>query len=98
MAIPSIRKRPVEQFSVGLTYVSPDLEAGETITNVTTSIDPDEPNGIKPEGPPTIDAATVSQIISGGENGKEYKVKFQVTTSAGHLFEDAIFVLVRDIP
>lgn len=97
MALPTIKKRPVEEFSLGLKYVAPDLEPNGTIDSVVTIVEPDEAGGVKRVGAPTIDGDVVSQVVNGGNDGVDYTLKFRVTTSEGHIYEDAIFVQVRDI-
>ena len=95
MIFPEITKKPDEMFSVGLRYVTPDLAEGGEIQSAEVEIIPDQPGGLKKSGTVVIEEDTVSQVIYGGQDGKEYYVKFRVGTSGGHIYEDAIFIKVR---
>lgn len=92
-----IYKTSNEKFAIGLKYISPDLSEGASLDSCTVVISPSEASGLKTSGSPSIDADTVEQVIYGGENNHEYKVKFTVTTSEDFIFEDCIFVIIRDI-
>ena len=84
MAIPVYHKAVATKFTITLTYQTPDLKAGETITQATaTSV----PAGLT-LGTPGIDGASVSVQVSGGVAGKTYRVQFNVKTSAGNEYED----------
>ena len=96
MSIAIVTKRVVERFSIGLQFIAPDLEPNEEIVDVETSVSPVEVGGLELYGPPTIDVDVVSQIIQGGIDKNDYKVTFLVTTSAGHIYEEAICVHVRE--
>ena len=95
MRIPHLVKKPEEIFSVGLKYISPDLDEGQYISGGTVTIEPDEAGGLKKEGNIVIEADIVSQLISGGIDGKEYFLDFIVTTSGGHTYKDTIFIKIR---
>lgn len=95
--IPEITKRPGEAFSVGLKYISPDLEEGGKISAATVTITPSESQGLQKSGNVVIETDTVSQVISGGVDGHEYYVNFIVITSGGHTYEDSIFVKIREV-
>lgn len=95
--IPQLTKRPNEMFAVGLRYSAPDLEENSSIVLAEVSITPTELNGLKKQGNVVIEADRVSQMIYDGIDGKEYYVKFKVTTSIGHVYEDSVFVKVRSI-
>lgn len=97
MRIPELTKRPAEMFSVGLRYQSPDLDEGGRIVAAIVNIIPNEAAGLKKTGNVVIENDTVSQMVYDGEDGHEYYVEFKVTTSGGHVYEDAIFVKVREI-
>ena len=97
MKMPIIIKRTSEQFAIGLKYEAPDIEEGARITSASVSISPSEIGGLEKDGSPVVEADTVSQMIKGGANGHEYYVKFTTVTSIGHIYEDAVFVKVRDI-
>ena len=89
-----IEKGANEKFAVGLEYVAPDLEAGETITDVSVSV---IPTGLT-VGTPVVDGAKVKVSIEGGTLAQTYRVQFRVTTSAGYVYEhperDAILVRI----
>ena len=95
MRIPHLVKKPEEIFSVGLKYITPDLEEGQYLTGGSVTISSDEDGGLKKEGNVVIEADIVSQLISGGIVGKEYFVDFIVTTSGGHTYKDTIFIKIR---
>lgn len=94
MAIPVVEKAVAETFPIGLTYIDPDLETGETISASTVAV---TPSGLT-LGAVTIDGAEVSAFISGGTAGTEYTVLFKTTTSGGKIFnnpnKDALLVRV----
>ena len=92
--IPELTKKPEEKFAIGFQYVSPDLEENEYLTACTVSISPAD--GLEVDGDPEIKPTKVTQMIKSGTNGNEYYVKFETTTSAGHIFVDSIFVKVRE--
>jgi len=94
---PELTKRPDEMYPVGIKLVSPDLEQGETIQSCTVTITPDEAGGLKTSGSVVIDQDTVEQVIYGGIAGSEYRVYFETITSGGHVYEDMIFVKVRNL-
>ena len=96
MRMPSLVKKPEEMFSIGLKYISPDLEEGMYLTDATVTITPDEVGGLKKEGNAVIEPDIVSQMIKEGIVGKEYFVDFVVTTSGGHIYKDTIFVKIRN--
>lgn len=97
MKVPVLTKRPSEQFAVGLRYESPDLEEGSRVVSCSVTIDPVEAGGLEKEGNPVIEQDIASQMIKGGVDGHEYYVVFDVVTSIGHIYQDAIFVKVRNI-
>ena len=90
MSQPLVKKRVNEKFAIGFEYISPDLEAGETISSASVTV----PSGLTAVGSEVISGAEVSQIISGGTVDTDYVVTFLVTTSAGHIFEDKIIVRI----
>ena len=92
--IPELTKKPDEQFAIGFQYISPDLEENEYITGCVISISP--ANGLVVDGDPEIKPTKVTQMIKAGTDGNEYYVKFKTTTSAEHIYEDSIFVKVRE--
>ena len=97
MKIPEVSKRPNEMFSVGLQYITPDLEEGASLASAIVTITPDEVGGLKKSGNVVIEPTVVSQLVYGGIVNKEYYVIFKVTTTGGHVYEDSIFVKIRDI-
>lgn len=84
MIKPVVYKTVDEVFAIGLIYSAPDLNEGETITAVEATVSPE---GLILESA-LIDGSTVKAIISEGNSGKEYKVLFKVTTSAGHIYRN----------
>ncbi len=92
-----VTKRPDEIFSIGLKYISPDLEEGESISSASVSVSPDNPSGVQAVGNAVIEQDNVAQLISSGVDGSEYYVNFTVTTSGGHIYKDSIFVKVREL-
>lgn len=85
MPRPIVTKGVSGRFEVGLEYQAPDLNEGETITNVVVTI---SPAGLTAEGAPTISGSMVLQEISGGVAGQNYTVLFEVTTSAGFIYNN----------
>ena len=95
--VPTLQKAPAERFAIGLKYESPDLDEGQRVVSCSVEITPTEAGGLVTEGSPVIETDIVSQMVSGGLHGSEYYVKFLSVTSIGHIYEDSIFVRVRDI-
>jgi hypothetical protein len=94
-----IKKRPIERFPIGFRFIAPDLEEGESIVAATAEIMPQNAGGLDLVGSPTIDGNdTVSQSIDGGTDGHDYYVRFTVTTSSGNIYQDSIYVMVRESP
>lgn len=98
MITPTIKKRSNERFPIGFRFAAPDLEEGESIISVVAQIIPVEIGGLDAVGSPTIeDGDKVAQSVDGGINGHDYHVRFTATTSANNVYEDSIFVMVRDV-
>jgi len=89
-----VEKSPNEKFAIGLKYIEPDLEEDETISTCVVTI---SPSGLTAVGSPVITDNQVAQIVEGGTDGSVYKVIFKSTTSGGHIYEDMIYVKVRDL-
>lgn len=94
--VPEITKSPNETYPVGFKYLTPDIEEGAYIAGCVVTITPDETGGLKTSGNVVLEPEIVSQMITGGNNGEDYKVFFKTTTSGGHIYEDCITVKVRD--
>lgn len=92
MSLPIIYKFSEEKYVIGLLYFAPDLEEGETIDSVETSVNP---AGLTLDGAASIDGNEVSQMINGGTFGVKYIVSFKVTTSAGHIYIDTYSVRIK---
>ena len=88
-----VKKQVNEKFAIGLTYDAPDLKEGQTISTVETSVTPE---GLTLDGDPTIDGATVEQMVKAGVSKARYTVLFKVTTSAGHVYLDNVVVIIID--
>lgn len=94
-----IEKAVSETLAIGLTYVSPDLATGETITVSTVAA---TPVGLTLSAvtisTTTVASDTVSAFASAGTAGVEYTVLFKVTTSGGNIYnnpnKDALLVRV----
>ena len=95
--VATLQKSPAEQFAVGIKYVSPDLDEGQRIVSCTVEITPTVVGGLEKDGTPVIETDIVSQMIKGGVDGSDYYVKFLSVTSVGHVYEDSIFVRVRNV-
>jgi hypothetical protein len=96
-----VTKKPNEKFAVGFKYSSADLAGGATISSVETTVEKVDPNDsgdiLAVVGSPVADEYTVSAVIEKGNDGKEYYVAFKTTTSVGYIFEDRVFVKVREV-
>ena len=99
MSVAIIKKRPTEQYSIGLKFQPPDLVYDQKIIGVETSVVPVEVGGLELLGSPTIGGLTdeVAQVIGSGNDLGEYRVKFKVTTSLGDIFEEEIMIIIREI-
>jgi len=94
--IPEITKSPNETYPVGFKYLTPDIDEGAYLVSCVVSIEPSEVGGLALSGNAVIEPDIVSQMITGGEAGVDYKVFFKTTTSGGHIYEDCITVKVRE--
>jgi len=94
MILPVVEKGVDGKFAIGLELLAPDLEAGEEITAVETTI---APVGLTPVGAATIsaDKRKVYQIIDAGVAGVDYTVQFKITTSAGYVYEHPVLNAIR---
>lgn len=97
MIVEEIFKTSNEKFAIGFTYICPDLEEDQTITNVVVTITPSETDGLEKVGDVVIDGNEVSQVIQSGIDGNDYYVVFKTTTSIAHVYEDALIVKIRNI-
>lgn len=97
MSVATLKKRPVERFPIGFRFSEPELADGETLVSAIVTITPVEVGGLQKLGNPVIDDDTVSQVVYSGLDGKDYYVKFVVTTSVGNIFEGTILVFVREV-
>ena len=87
---PFVEKRLAEVFTVGFTFSSPELAAGETITGGAGAVDPAGLT-INSTG---FTATTVYAMISAGVDGEEYQLTLTATTSAGHTLIGVILVRI----
>lgn len=94
--IPTLLKRSEEKYAIGLQYITPDLEEGEYISLSECTISPSEVGGLAKVGAVVVENDQVSQFIEAGVMGNDYYVKFKTTTSGGNVYEDSIFVKVRE--
>ena len=96
MRVAVVKKKPDEKFAVGFKYSTADIAADATIQNCTVEITPTgDADDLAVVGVPSIDDYTVAAMIEKGRDGYEYYVTFTITTSAGQIFQDKIFVKVR---
>ena len=100
MRIAVVKKKPAEKFAVGFKYSTADIQADATIASVTAIVSRSDGEIIETDdleilGSPAKDDRTVSAMLQKGQNGLEYYVTFNVTTSTGQVFQDKIFVKVR---
>jgi len=96
MIVPQLIKKPNEQYPIGLIYETPDIEGSETCSACEILISPSETGGLEVEGDPVVQSDRVSQEIKGGIDGHDYWVTFKTTTSIGNIYEDKIFIMVRE--
>ena len=87
-------KHAGEEYNLG--FELEGLGDGETVETVTTEVIPATAGGLEMSGSPTIDGNKVSDLVSGGMPGNEYKVRFRIKTNAAPLIiKDMV---VRVIP
>lgn len=91
-----LTKRPDEKYALGFIYEAPDIEEGQTCQSCEVSVDPEESGGLSAVFNPVIENDRVSVMVDAGLDGHDYKVKFLTTVSSGHIYEDMIFVKVRN--
>lgn len=90
---PFVEKRADEVFSVGFTFSSPELTAGEIINSAGASVDPVESGGLTIDSTAYTDTE-VAVKISAGIDGDEYQLICKATTSAGHTLIGVILVRI----
>ena len=90
---PFVEKRADEIFSVGFTFSSPELAAGETITGITATVDPTLSGGLTVDSTSYTDTE-VAIKIKAGIDGEEYQLICKATTSAGHTLIGVILVRI----
>lgn len=90
---PFVEKRSAEVFSVGFTFSSPELAAGETITGANAVVDPSESGGLAVDLTSFTDTEA-NVKISAGIDGEEYQLIVTATTSAGHTLVGVILVRI----
>ena len=90
---PFIEKRTDEIFSVGFTFSSPELVAGETITGAAAVADPSVSGGLSVDSVAYTDKE-IAVKISDGIDGEEYQLICTATTSAGQTLIGVILVRI----
>ena len=96
MSVATIKKRPSEKFPIGFIFDEPEIVDGESISSALVTITPVEVGGLELVGSPIIEPKQVSQLVQGGEEGHDYYVKYEITTSTGNIFQGTIIVFVRE--
>jgi len=92
----SLDKHPDEEYAIGLEYKAPDLESGETIVSGVVTIAPSgDEDDLVTKGSISVNDDSVSQVVEKGRSDVRYVVKFEATTSIGHVYVDKIFVNVK---
>lgn len=90
-----VEKGTAGVLTIRLHYWPQDLNQGETLAEVETSV---SPSGLTLVGLPGNSGSEVYQKVSGGVAGTDYVVQFKVTTSTGQVFDhpylDAFLVKV----
>ena len=71
---------------------TPLLETNETVS--TSAYTPD--SGLTKVSESFTSAGVCTVFVSGGTNGTTYKVKCEITTSAGRTYNRTIFVEIKD--
>lgn len=92
MLLGSVTQQPAELQSYTVSY-SDALHEGDTIDSVETLV---EPEGL------TIDRAvsltdSVRLWLTGGLSPTRYKVTIRATTAEGRIYEDELYVMVREV-
>lgn len=70
-----------------------DPTSGDTIGSAVVTA---TPSGIT-LGSQTINPTNVTQFISGGVDGTDYKITCKITTAQGRIAEAEIFISVREV-
>lgn len=97
MSTPTLIKQPSESRLYTMDFAA-NCAVGETISSV-TSFAADTPTGATAltVGGASCSGTTASARISGGTDGKQYKVTVLVLTSAGNTLEGEGILQVRDL-
>lgn len=91
-----IEKQPAEVIVIGVDFSSIVGSATISSTSV-TSIEVDTGQGASIAQSAGVENNVVKIKLSGGTDGKRYKVTVQVTLSDGQIWEEDVFVDVVDI-
>ncbi|WP_329376261.1 phage fiber-tail adaptor protein [Streptomyces sp. NBC_01483] len=67
-------------------------ESADTISSATVTV----PDGLTAVGPPVVDAAAVTQRVSGGAPDGTYRMVCQITTVGGLIDERSIYLAISD--
>lgn len=93
----TLTKHPDEEYAIGLEFVAPDLEEGETLASGVVTITPSsDGDDLVTKGSLSIGTETIKQVVEKGRNGIRYTVKFKVTTSINHIYVEKIFINVEE--
>jgi len=94
-------KQPAETFYIGVDF-SPVLAEGEGLDQINSEIVAYDSTGQDVSTEILVNdtmmiSDTVLQIkVQGGEVGQRYKVSFRAATNFGNLYEEDIWLLIRD--
>lgn len=89
-----IQKQPADQLDYDIDY-SRWLPDGDTITTVTTTVEPGEEDHLEVVSA-SISGTTVKVWLAGGQDGWTYKVTVVIATTGGRIKEADFKVRVRD--
>lgn len=88
-----LTKQPVDQLDYDLDFTE-WLDDGDTITSAVAIVDP-------VDGTLVIDSINIASPVvkvwlSGGDNGKSYKIEVTATTTGGRIKEECFKIRVKD--
>lgn len=100
-----LEKQPAEKITVSVDFAE-DLGGSETISSTEIlAIDLSDGSNASStilEGTAQIvdgdqTASSIAQKVKAGSNGKRYKITLRATTSASHVFEADVFMVIREL-
>lgn len=89
---PTIIKDPQAVLDYAQDWAAWLQAAGDTLASATV----DAEASLVTQGPPTIDAGTISVMVGGGTPGKTHRLTFTVVTAGGRTDQRSVYLRIKD--